>query len=101
VFFFLVGVIAPVVQWTFQKKFKMEFLKYLNFPLIFTGTGNLPPATPLNYVPWVLVCFVFNYVIRRRHFGWWSKYNCESEKKKTFVLVGYSWDADAPFSCVA
>jgi hypothetical protein len=25
----------------------------------------------------VLVCYVFNYFIRRRHFGWWSKYNCE------------------------
>jgi hypothetical protein len=37
----------------------------------------LPPATPLNYVPWVLICYVFNYFIRRRHFGWWSKYNCE------------------------
>jgi hypothetical protein len=37
----------------------------------------MPPATPLNYVPWVLICFTFNYVIRRRHFGWWSKYNCE------------------------
>jgi len=35
----------------------------------------MPPATPLNYVPWVLVCFIFNYVIRRRHFGWWAKYN--------------------------
>ena len=37
----------------------------------------MPPATPLNYVPWVLICFLFNYVIRRRYFGWWSKYNCE------------------------
>ena len=37
----------------------------------------MPPATPLNYVPWVLICFLFNYVIRRRHFGWWSKYNCK------------------------
>ncbi|KAF8263625.1 OPT oligopeptide transporter [Lactarius quietus] len=61
--------------WVLHKKFKFGFLKYVNFPLIFTGTGNLPPATPLNYVPWVLICFVFNYVIRRRHFGWWSKYN--------------------------
>jgi hypothetical protein len=83
VFFFLVGAIAPVIQWIFQKKFKMDFLKYLNFPLIFTGTGNMPPATPLNYVPWVLICFIFNYVIRRRHFGWWSKYNCGS---KDFLL---------------
>lgn len=47
-----------------------------SFPIIFSGTGNLPPATPINYVPWVIVGFIFNYVIRRRHFGWWTKYNC-------------------------
>ncbi|KAH9059645.1 small oligopeptide transporter [Lactarius vividus] len=75
VFFFLAGAILPLIQWVLHKKLNVGFLKYLNFPLIFTGTGNMPPATPLNYVPWVLVCFLFNYVIRRRHFGWWSKYN--------------------------
>ncbi|KAI0264939.1 OPT oligopeptide transporter [Gloeopeniophorella convolvens] len=74
-FFFLVGFLAPLTQWALHKKFKLGILKYLNFPLIFTGTGNMPPATPLNYVPWVIICFLFNYVIRRRHFGWWSKYN--------------------------
>jgi hypothetical protein len=26
-------------------------------------------------VPFVIVGFIFNYVIRRRHFAWWSKYN--------------------------
>lgn len=77
VFFFLAGALLPLGQWILHKRFRFGFLKYLNFPLIFTGTGNLPPATPLNYVPWVLICFAFNYVIRRRHFGWWSKYNCE------------------------
>ena len=49
--------------------------KYLNFLIIFMGADNLPPATPLNYVPRVPICYVFNYFIRRRHFGWWSKYN--------------------------
>ncbi|KAF8256505.1 OPT oligopeptide transporter [Lactarius quietus] len=73
VFFFLAGALLPLCQWVLHKKFKFGFLKYVNFPLIFTGTGNLPPATPLNYVPWVLICFVFNYVIRRRHFGWCVK----------------------------
>ncbi|KAH8981414.1 small oligopeptide transporter [Lactarius akahatsu] len=75
VFFFLAGAILPLIQWVLHKKLNIGFLKYLNFPLMFTGTGNMPPATPLNYVPWVLICFLFNYVIRRRHFGWWSKYN--------------------------
>ena len=76
--FFVVGVAMPLFQWILLKRFKFSFLKYVNFPLTFSGTGGLPPATPLNYVPWVLVCFIFNYVIRRRHFGWWYKYNCES-----------------------
>ena len=53
----------------------MKFLKYVNFPVIFSGLQN--NAMPLNYTVFVLVCFIFNYRIRRRHFGWWSKYNCE------------------------
>jgi hypothetical protein len=77
VFFFLVGAIAPLIQWAVHRKFRLNILKYLNFPVIFSGTGGLPPATPLNYVPWVLVCYFFNHFIRRRHFGWWAKYNCE------------------------
>ncbi|KAI0051360.1 OPT oligopeptide transporter [Auriscalpium vulgare] len=75
VWFFLVGFLAPVGQYILHRRFKWSILKYLNFPLIFTGTGYMPPATPLNYVPWVIMAFIFNYVIRRRHFGWWSKYN--------------------------
>ncbi|KAA1478168.1 OPT oligopeptide transporter [Dentipellis sp. KUC8613] len=74
-FFFLIGAILPVIQWAVHRRFKVGILKYLNFPLIFTGTGNIPPATPINYVPWVIIGFIFNYVIRRRNFAWWSKYN--------------------------
>jgi hypothetical protein len=73
--FFLTGAIAPVIQWTLHRKLRFRFLKYLNFPLIFSGTNNMPPATPLNFIPWVLVYLIFNYVIRRRNFGWWAKYN--------------------------
>jgi hypothetical protein len=36
----------------------------------------MPPATAVNYVPWAIVGFIFQYVIRRRHFSWWTKYNC-------------------------
>jgi hypothetical protein len=46
-----------------------------SFPVIFSGTGLIPPATAINYVPWAMVGFVFQYIIRRRHFSWWSKYN--------------------------
>ena len=76
-FFFLVGIIAPLIQWTLHKKLGVDVLKYPNFPIILIGADNLHPATPLKYVPWILACYIFNNFIRRRHFGWWSKYNCE------------------------
>ncbi|KAI0247355.1 small oligopeptide transporter [Lactifluus subvellereus] len=74
VFSFLAGAVLPLIQWTLHKKFRIKFLKYLNFPVIFAAF-NIPPATPINYVTWVLICFLFNYVIRRRHMLWWLKYN--------------------------
>ncbi|KAA1468341.1 small oligopeptide transporter [Dentipellis sp. KUC8613] len=74
-FFFLVGTIAPVIPWLITKKYPTSFFKYINFPVIFNGTGLIPPATALNYVPWAVVGFLFQYVIRRRHFSWWTKYN--------------------------
>jgi hypothetical protein len=83
----LVGALAPLFQWILHKKFGIDFLKYVNFPIVFASTIFLPPATPLKYVPGVLVCFIFNYVIRRRHTGWWSKYNC---KFSTSLLLFYN-----------
>jgi hypothetical protein len=56
-----------------------RFLTFPNsFPVIFSGTGAIPPASAINYVPWAIVGFVFQYVVRRRHFAWWTKYNCGS-----------------------
>lgn len=78
VFFFLAGFLAPVITRLIQSKFHNTVLKYINWPVIFSGTGSIPPATPSNYVTWSVVGFLFNYVIRRRHFAWWTKYNCAS-----------------------
>ncbi|KAF7367756.1 Sexual differentiation process protein isp4 [Mycena sanguinolenta] len=85
VFFFLVGAAAPAIAWTLNKRYPNSFLKYVNLsiqvadsidsPVIFNGTGLIPPATAINYVPWAAVGFIFQYVIRRRHFSWWTKYN--------------------------
>ncbi|KAF8526000.1 OPT oligopeptide transporter [Hysterangium stoloniferum] len=75
VFFFLVGAFMPVVPWLITRKYPSSFARYINFPVILSGTGLIPPATAINYVPWALVGFVFQYVIRRRHFSWWAKYN--------------------------
>ncbi|OAX34104.1 OPT oligopeptide transporter [Rhizopogon vinicolor AM-OR11-026] len=73
--FFLVGALCPLAAWAISLKWPNSFIRYINFPVIFTGTGAIPPATAVNYVPWAIVGFIFQYVIRRRHFSWWTKYN--------------------------
>ncbi|KAJ2919361.1 hypothetical protein MD484_g1053, partial [Candolleomyces efflorescens] len=74
-FFFLIGAACPVLLWLVTKRYPKTVLNYLNFPLIFTGVGQIPPATAVNFVPWALVGFTFQYVIRRKHFSYWTKYN--------------------------
>ncbi|KAF8841357.1 small oligopeptide transporter [Paxillus ammoniavirescens] len=73
-YFFIVGAIAPIIPWLLMKRWPNSFLRYIN-PVIFNGTKLIPPATALNFVPWALVGFVFQFVIRRRNFAWWAKYN--------------------------
>ncbi|KAF9071482.1 OPT oligopeptide transporter protein-domain-containing protein, partial [Rhodocollybia butyracea] len=73
-YFFLIGGIAPFISWIINKRYPNSFFQYIN-PVIFNGTQLLPPATGINYVPWAIVGFIFQYVIRRRNFSWWTKYN--------------------------
>ncbi|CAE6436660.1 Sexual differentiation process protein isp4 OS=Schizosaccharomyces pombe (strain 972 / ATCC 24843) GN=isp4 PE=2 SV=2 [Rhizoctonia solani AG-1 IB] len=74
-FFFLIGAACPVIAWSITRKWPNSFFKYVNFPVIFNGTGLIPPASAINFVPWAIVGFIFQYVIRRRNFQWWVKYN--------------------------
>lgn len=75
VFFFLIGAALPAGGYLISRRYPNTFLKYVNFPVIFSGTAYIPPASAVNYVPWAIVGFIFQYVIRRRHFSWWTKYN--------------------------
>ncbi|PIL27253.1 transporter [Ganoderma sinense ZZ0214-1] len=61
------GVIGPTLQ------FSKNQLYY--FPLMFTGIGLIPPASAVNYVPWAIIGFLSQYVVRRRYFPFWAKYN--------------------------
>ncbi|KAI9437044.1 OPT oligopeptide transporter protein-domain-containing protein [Lactarius indigo] len=73
--FFLLGALAPLVGWLINKRWPKSIFKYVNIPVVLAGTGWIPPATAVNYIPWALIGFIFNYVIRKRHFNWWAKYN--------------------------
>ncbi|EGN97372.1 hypothetical protein SERLA73DRAFT_75065 [Serpula lacrymans var. lacrymans S7.3] len=74
-YFFLIGTFCPVAAWLVSLKWPNSFIRYVNFPVIFSGIGYIPPASALNYVPWAIVGFIFQFIIRRRHFSWWAKYN--------------------------
>ncbi|KAJ4485254.1 OPT oligopeptide transporter [Lentinula aciculospora] len=63
-FFFLIGALAPIISWLVDKRYPNSFFKYVN-PVLFNGTQLLPPATGINYVPWAIVGFLFQYLIRR------------------------------------
>ncbi|KAI0267969.1 OPT oligopeptide transporter protein-domain-containing protein [Russula aff. rugulosa BPL654] len=67
IFFFLVGILAPLFQWILHKNTSISQSH--------SATRPACPCDPLNYVPMVFVCFIFNYIIRRRNFDWWAKYN--------------------------
>jgi len=73
--FFLIGAVCPVVAWALSRRYPRSWVTYINFPVLFGGVSLIPPATALNYIPWVMVGFVFQYLIRRRRFTFWAKYN--------------------------
>lgn len=73
--FWLAGAALPVAIYFGARMFPRSPIRYLSAPIIFGGTGLIPPATPLNYLSWGLVGFVFNKFIRDRWRGWWMQYN--------------------------
>lgn len=73
--FFLIGLLAPIVVFLIQKKFpKVSFFKYLHTPVFFTGTNNIPPSTPYNYSLFFGMSFML-FLIRKNWPLWFSKYN--------------------------
>lgn len=74
--FFWIGALMPVLTWYLWKRYpRAGWLAKVNWPLIFVGTYNVPPATGINYSSWALVNALFNRLVFRRAFAWWSKYN--------------------------
>ncbi|KAH0270374.1 small oligopeptide transporter, partial [Aureobasidium melanogenum] len=73
--FWLAGAAAPVIFFFAAKQWPKSPIRFLSAPLIFGGTGQIPPATPLNYLSWGIVGFIFNKWIRNRYRGWWMRFN--------------------------
>jgi hypothetical protein len=73
--FFGLGAIVPIIIYYVVKRSPKSPARYLMAPLIFGGAGAIPPATPLNYLSWGIVGFIFQFWVKKRHFGWWSRLN--------------------------
>ncbi|XDG10259.1 hypothetical protein ABKA04_009874 [Annulohypoxylon sp. FPYF3050] len=73
--FFWIGLILPPITYFVWKKTGSEFVRKINWPLIFVGTYNVPPATGINYSSWYIVNLVFNKIIYKKFYAWWTKYN--------------------------
>lgn len=72
--FWLIGFALPVIQYFLARRYPRSFLRYVVTPAIFGAAGQIPPSTLYYLMQWVIVGVVFNYFIRRRALGWWSKY---------------------------
>jgi len=73
--FWLAGALFPVVIYVGARMFPKSNIRYLSAPLIFGGTGELPPATPLNFLSWGIIGYIFNKYIKNRYRGWWMRFN--------------------------
>ncbi|KAF2687409.1 OPT-domain-containing protein [Lentithecium fluviatile CBS 122367] len=72
---FLVGFIAPVIIWYLARNNRKSILRKVNLAVVFGSLSWIPPATGLNFSVWAIVCYVFNFEIRKRKKEWWKKYN--------------------------
>lgn len=78
--FWLIGFALPCGQYFLAQRYPRSILRYVFFPAIFGAAGLIPPATAWYLGQWVIVGLIFNFFIRRKFFGWWSRY--------TYVLSG-------------
>jgi OPT family small oligopeptide transporter len=72
---FLIGFIAPFPLYFLARNHRKSLLRKINLAVVFGSLSWIPPATGLNFSVWAIVCYIFNYEIKKRKRAWWSKYN--------------------------
>ena len=74
VWFFPLGAALPIPLWLYSRGKRHSKIRKVNLPVVFGAMSWIPPATGLNFSVWAMVCFLFNYLIKRRAGAWWRKY---------------------------
>lgn len=73
--FWLIGAVTPIITWLLVRRWPKSFLRYISTPVIYGGSGLIPPASVYIYLCWGIIGIVFNFFIKRRYTGWWLQYN--------------------------
>ncbi|KAG9312163.1 OPT-domain-containing protein [Chiua virens] len=71
----IVGAILPLPFWLWQRRYPNSWVKFVSTPVVLSGVSYIPPAGGINYSAWFATGFVFQYLVRKRNFAWWSKFN--------------------------
>ncbi|EST08368.1 Oligopeptide transporter, OPT superfamily [Kalmanozyma brasiliensis GHG001] len=71
----LFGALIPIPFYLLARRYPRSWIRYVSWPVIFAGVSFIPPASGLNYTSWFAAGFVFQYLVRKYNFRWWSKYN--------------------------
>ncbi|GAA5917002.1 hypothetical protein JCM6882_001299 [Rhodosporidiobolus microsporus] len=74
-YWLLAGAILPILTWLLARRYPNSWVSHINVPVALAGAVFMPPATGINFSSWFLVGFIFQYIMRHRHFRWWSKFN--------------------------
>lgn len=71
----IAGALLPLPFWIMQRRKPESWARFVSTPVFLLGLSWIPPATGINYSSWFAVGFLFQFVVRKRSFGWWCKYN--------------------------
>ncbi|TFY75549.1 hypothetical protein EWM64_g8464 [Hericium alpestre] len=71
----IVGAFLPIPFWLWQRRYPTSWVKVISTPIFLNGVSYIPPATGINFSSWFAVGFIFQFLIRKRNFAWWSKFN--------------------------
>ena len=69
------GALIPIPFWLWARRHPKSFASQVFTPVWFANPFNSPPATGINASSSFLVGFIFQYVVRKRSFVWWAKFN--------------------------
>ncbi|GJJ70843.1 hypothetical protein EMPS_03193 [Entomortierella parvispora] len=91
-YFFLIGFLLPLPFYFLKKRFPGTWVEQIHVPVMLASTGMMPPASPYQYVNWLVIGFAFQFLMRRYRNDWHIRF--------TYILSA-SFDTGVAFMGLA